>query len=286
MSIYERAMLVDISISQWSMRRYDKKVTREIEEKHETQDAGNFNKILIAVEEHKKIIQASGEARTFHYTNTLPWSDEGKRILPSANYWEYVNELNIKKHKYWRIVQSFWNGYERFKEESRVRLNTMFDENDYPPLEVLRDKYKFDISFLPIPKSEDFRVDIGSDAVDKIRLEIEQTVQTAEREAIKDLWTRLYDSIKHIIDRLSSKDAIFHDTLIGNVVELSSLLPRLNFTNDPHLNNLCKEINQSICTIAPESIRKDANLRKATVNKADEIIKKVKGYMDDEEFSR
>ena len=281
MSIHERAMLVDISISQWSMRAYDRKISKEIEEEHKAENAGRFNKILIAVEESRRIVQAAGEARTFHYMNTLPWSDEGKRILPSANYWDYVNELNIKKHKFWRIVESFWNGYENYKDEAKIRLNTMFNEDDYPPLEQLRNKFRFNISFLPIPKAEDFRVDLGNDAIERIKLEIEQTVETAERAAIKDMWTRLYDSIKHIIDRLSSEDAIFRDSLIGNVIELSALLPKLNFTNDSHLNDLCKEINQSICTIAPESIRKDANLRKATVNKAGEIIKKVKEHMNE-----
>ena len=277
--IHEKAMLVDVSISQWSMRAYDRKISKEIEREHGAEDAGRFNKILIAVEESRKIVQAAGEARTFHYMNTLPWSDEGKRILPSANFFDYVNELNAKKHKFWRIVESFWNGYETYKDEARIRLNTMFKEGDYPPLEHLRNKYNFNISFTQIPKADDFRVDIGQDAVDKIRLEIEQSVETAERAAIKDMWDRLHESIKHIIERLSSKDAIFRDSLIGNVIELAGLLPKLNFTNDPHLNDLCKEINQSICTIEPETIRKDANLRKATASKAGEIIKKVEDRM-------
>ncbi len=281
MSIHERAMLVDISISQWSMRRYDRKISDEITASYNADsDSARLNKLLIAVDESRKIVQAAGEARTFHYTNTLPWTDEGKRILPSANFFDYVNELNIKKHKFLRIVESFWNKYDMLKDESKIRLGDLFKEEDYPPLEHLRNKYNFSISFLPIPKADDFRVDIGDDAVDRIKLEIEQTVKTAERAAIKDMWDRLHESIKHIIERLSSSDAIFRDSLIGNVIELAELLPKLNFTNDSHLNDLCKEINQSICTIAPENIRNDANLRKATASKAGEIIKKVEERME------
>ena len=282
MSIHERAMLVDISISKWSMRKYDRRISLEITDQYNADsESARLNKLLIAIDEGRKITQAAGESRTFHYTNTLPWSDEGKRILPSANYWDYVNALNEKKHKFWRIVEAFWNKYDVYKDEARINLGDLFNEDDYPPLEHLRNKYRFDISFLPIPKAEDFRVDLGNDAVDRIRLEIEQSVKTAEQVAIKDMWTRLHEAIKHIIERLSSKDAIFRDSLIGNVIELSGLLPKLNFNNDSHLNDLCKEINQSICTIAPENIRKDANLRKATANKAGEIIKKVEDRMNE-----
>ncbi len=158
MKLHDRAMLVDISISQWSMRKHDKKISDEIEEQYETHDAGRYNKVLIAVEQAKIISKVANEARIFHYNNTLPWSDEGRRILPSANYWEYVGELNPLKHKFWRTVKSFWDNYYNYKEESRNRLKDMFREDDYPSLDFLREKYRFNISFLPIPDTDDFRI--------------------------------------------------------------------------------------------------------------------------------
>jgi len=278
----KRCMLADISISQWSMRKYDRKISNEITTQYNADsDSARLNKLLIAIDEGRKITQAAGEARTFHYTNTLPWSDEGKRILPSANFFDYVTELNVKKHKFWRIVESFWNKYDVLKDESKIKLGDLFKDEDYPHIDRLREKYRFNISFLPIPQAEDFRVDIGDEAVNQIKLEIEQSVKTAERVAIKDMWDRLHEAIKHIVDRLSSDDAIFRDSLIGNVIELTDLLPKLNFNNDSHLNDLCKELTQSICTIAPENIRKDPSLRKATANKAGEIIKKVEDRINE-----
>lgn len=282
MTIHSRAMLVDISIGQWSMRKYDRKISDETTERYNAErDSARINKVLIAIEKGKSISKVVNEARILHYFNTLPWTDEGRRILPSDNFFDYTQELSPLKHKFWRTVELFWNNYETYKEEARSILGDMFNENDYPALDNLRGKYRFNIAFLPIPKSEDFRVDLGKEEVDRIKLQIEQSVKTAESEAVKDLWSRLHSAIKHIIERLSAKDAVFRDSLIGNVIELSGLLPRLNFTDDPHLEEMRKEINQSICTISPENIRNDANLRNATVNKAGEIIKKVEGYMNE-----
>ena len=280
MSIHDRAMLVDISIGQWSMRKYDRKISNEVTVTYNAEkDSARINKVLIAVEQSKVISKVVNESRIFHYTNTLPWTDEGRRILPSSNYWEYVNELNTKKHKYWRTVESFWNSYETYKNEARYSLGDMFKENDYPSLDSLRDKYRFNIVFLPIPDTNDFRVNLDSHELDRIKLDLEQSLKKAETEAVRDLWDRLHVAIKHIIDRLQTKDAVFRDSLIGNVIELSDLLPRLNFTNDTHLESLRQEINQSICTISPDSIRNDAKLRNDTASKAADIMKKMEGYM-------
>ncbi|MHA1952471.1 MAG: hypothetical protein ACW96U_00805 [Candidatus Heimdallarchaeaceae archaeon] len=278
MSIHEKAMLVNLSISQWGMRKYDKKISNEIERKYNAIDAGRYNKVLIAIEEGKKIEKVATEIYVYNRVNTLPWKDEGHRILPSANFFEYTTKMNDKKIKFWDSVQAFLSNYETYKEEARIRLNGMFNESDYPNLEVLKSKYKIDISFYPIPDSGDFRVNLRDDEVDRIKVDIEQTVKKAEQDAVNDLWSRLYKAVEHIIERLSDKDNKFKDTLIGNVIELADLLPRLNFTNDSKLDEMIKDLNQSICVISPENIRKDAKLRKETADKAKDLIKKMEFY--------
>lgn len=279
-SLKNKAMLVNLSIGQWSMRKYDRRISNEVNEHYNADyDASRVNKVLIAIDQAKIISKAVNESRIFHYANTLPWTDEGRRILPTANFFDYVNELNAMKHKFWRVVESFWNNYETYKYDAKKILGGLFKEADYPDLDHLRNKYKFSIDFLPIPDTQDFRVDLTGVEMDRIKLELETSLKNAEREAMKDLWNRLHGAIKHIINRLSEKDAIFRDSLIGNVIELSDLLPRLNFTDDPDLEAMRQEINQSICTISPESIRNDAKLRQATAHKAADIIKKMEGYM-------
>ena len=69
----QKAVLASLSISQWSARKLDKKVTEEIHARnHAEPHAGRYNKLLIAREGLQKVQHVAGEARTFHYAMTQP----------------------------------------------------------------------------------------------------------------------------------------------------------------------------------------------------------------------
>ena len=92
MNLSDRALLVQLSISQWTARKYDKKVTQDVASSHGVStSAGRYNKVLLPMNDlldrvHKK----STLIRTKFYENTLPWGIEGTMMLPSANYLKFV----------------------------------------------------------------------------------------------------------------------------------------------------------------------------------------------------
>jgi hypothetical protein len=88
MKLSEKAMLVNLKISVWTARKFDPKVTQEIERSHNTRgDIGRFNKALVSLKSVKKYQVIAGEIRTFHYANTLPWGDEGVLFSRSKITW-------------------------------------------------------------------------------------------------------------------------------------------------------------------------------------------------------
>lgn len=279
LTIHDKTMLINLSITKWSMRKHDKKISDEIEQKYSATEAGRYNKCLLAIECGKQISQIDTGARTFHYINTLPWSDNGARILPSKNYFEYVRKMSSIKDEREGYVRTFIQNFEVYKEESKLRLNGLYKESDYPAIYDLEDKYSFEYSITPIPSGNDFRIDIGGMEMQKIREELEEKVKISQGKAVQDLWYRLKDAIQHIVARLSDKDAVFRDSLIENIIELTQILPRLNFTDDPDLEDMRREIEQSICTVSPQNLRSDANLRKNTAKEAKVLMDKMEVFM-------
>src|SRR6516225_6121348 len=81
-SLSSRAMLCSLSISMWSARKHDPEASEEIAQRHGAQaDAGRYHKVLLpkaALAEIRKIVS---EARQEHYFMTLPWDDNGYRVL-------------------------------------------------------------------------------------------------------------------------------------------------------------------------------------------------------------
>lgn len=291
MNLKEKALLVKFSRSQWSARKFDKKVSDEIDQAHHAHDASRFNKILLGKEALEKGQKASNEARTFVYQQTLPWNDEGWRILPSANYLPFTMEMQKKINTIQLADQEFIDRYPDYKEEAKARLNSLFDSKDYPdPQDVLK-KFETSILFQPIPDSQDFRTsqEISQADLDQMGKDLDERVKSATQEAIKDLWGRLYNAVHHVADRLSDPEAIFRDSLINNIIDLCDLLPRLNLTADPNLEAMRQEVKDRLTKYQPEDLRpKDTDkpidkatktqAREETKREAEKILKTMEAY--------
>jgi hypothetical protein len=278
-NLADKAMLVKLSISKWSARKHDKKVSKEVAQKYGTdQERGRYNKVLIAQEAIKKIGQAESAARTFHYDQTLPWKDDGARILPSANYLHYTQEIRRFKADFEAQVRAFIANYPDLIEDARRELNGLFDPADYPDLWKIDKKFAFEVEVDPLPTAADFRVNLQGEEVNRIKGEIEDRLGRAQADAMKDLFNRLHDVVKHMAEKLADKSAIFRDTLVTNIQELVDLLPRLNLTGDPRLEELRRDVADRLLGYGPEDLRKNQFARQETAQAANDILAAMAGY--------
>ncbi len=275
----ERAMIVRLTIGQWTARRFDRKVSQEVADNHKAEmDAGRYNKVLIARKELSKISVIVGQTRAYHYDHTLPWTDEGGRILASALFFDYTKEMAEYKAKFERCVTVFMDNYDQYVQDAAQHLGSMFDAKEYPRKGELRSKYKFETDIYQLPEARDFRVNLPDTEVEMIKKQITANLRQAAAEAMADLWKRLYEVVNTMADRLSTKDAIFRDSLFGNVVELTQLLPKMNITGDPKLDEMVKDVERKLC-MEPDAVRDDPKLRKKVAKSADEILEQMKGYV-------
>jgi len=279
MSLNEKAMLVHLNISFWTARKYDRKISREIELQYNADEAGRYNKILIANEYLANIRKMISAARTFHYENTLPWNDNGGRLLPAANYFNYVKAMQNLQADFDRETANFIRVYPDLKNEAKLRLNGMFDEEDYPDISTLRTKYAFSSQVTPVPEADDFRVKLNDSEVDSIKQSIERQVQNSTREAMNDLWNRLYRVVNHMAERLADPENKFKNSLVDNIVDLCDLLPRLNITSDPKLEKALLEVRQKLTAYDSQTLRDSNDIRSQTALEAQKILDKMKHYL-------
>lgn len=277
-----RAMLASLNISLWTARKLDRKITAEVNTQHAaSSDAGRYNKHLLpgdarSLDTVRKIAQA---ARDDHYTMTLPWSADGARILPAAQFMDYSAKMRQHRAGFDAALAEFLADYPTLKANARVLLNGMYREEDYPDLTAIAQKFGFVLTFSPVPDAGDFRVDIADDAAAAIRQQIEATAQEAEARAMRDLWGRLHDATAAIVDRLSQPDTIFQNSLIGNMRDLLDILPRLNVAQDPDLAAMAAEAERKLAAYHPQDLREDKATRAMVAADAAEIMDKMRDYM-------
>jgi hypothetical protein len=158
-------------------------------------------------------------------------------------------------------------------------LGDLYQPSDYPGVAEIESKFSFDNVFLPFPDEKDFRIDISEDEVKEIKRTLKQKSGEAVADAMRDCWGRLYEAVNNAVERLSDPDAIFRDSLIGNLGDLCDVLPRLNIQEDKYLDQMCGEIKAKLACQSPKTLRENKDTRKAVATEAEGILGMMSSYM-------
>lgn len=279
MNITEKAMLVKQSTSFWRARVRDGVAEKEVQAKHHNDDdMGAFLKRLLPAEAMAEGRAILSQAKAHHYANTLPWEDQSYRLLPSSNYFEYVNKQREYAAQLAAWVESFLPQYPRWVEEAKRKLNGLFDASEYPSAETLRNKFTINIGFMPIPDAGDFRVALSKDEESAVRDSIKHEIESKIEEATGDLWARLAKAVSHMQGIVGDENRRIFESVISNMRDLVSTASRLNVTGSKVLAQTLKEIDNKLCAHTADVLKNDPALRAKTAADAEAILKKMAGY--------
>ena len=281
MSIKNKALLVNLKISQMSGFKIDKGATEQVAlTNNSSMEAGRYNKNLFASTDLLSNIKSkTNDIRKKFYHNTLPWGLKGTHMLPSANFMDFSAEFRADKKDWFSLVDEFIVGIPKIKVDAPRVLGKMYNEADYPTEEEARARFSMDMEITSIP-DDDFRVQgISEDELDTIRKDITNKVTTATEDAMNVAWQRLYDTVSHMAETLADPAKNFKNTLVENTQDICSVLTRLNVTDDPNLERLRQEVEASLTTTNPEVLRHDPDARRDTAEDAKAIMDKMGSFM-------
>jgi hypothetical protein len=284
----ERAMLVSLSVSIWSARKHDVRISDKIAAEHGAdRSMGRYAKHLIPRDLLTTVNAANTALRDHHNLNTLAWGDDGTRILPAANYLGYQAQQQTLEDAFGRAVRDFVVSYPAYVETARTALNGLFDPRDYPAPARIGKKFAVRRHFLPVAQPDDFRVRLGDAEVVRIRAEIEAHNADLVAHANRDLFQRVQAVTSRLVERLSAFEVDpvagtrvhpFRDSLIENVRALLEIMPRLNITGDARIEQVRQDLAEKVARHEPEALREDHILRAEVVDAASGILARMEGY--------
>ena len=277
-SIASSAVLIDLNISVWTARKLDKNVSKEIDiNKNTTIKAGNYNKhILAGSDQLDAITKLANEIRDWHGRQTLPWSDTGTRLLPMNNFFDYKNQLGIYEAEFKSRINTFIQQYPNIIQGMAFKLGKLFDRAEYPDADKIANKFNLRYTIMPVPETNDFRVDIADDIRDEMQKEYQKAYEGRVEAAMSDAWSRLHTTLEHMIDRLSGEDKkIFRNSLVDNALELTNLLTKLNVTNDPKLEKARQALEQSLVGVTADELRDSQGARQEILARVNQIMETI-----------
>ena len=285
MDISARALLVNTTVRVWTGEKRDRAITREICSMKGAEDnAVRANKSLLG-EAIKPVQVAERAVRAAVSERTLPWMDDGTRILKGAAFLAFTEAMAAPIRGFDEAVEMFIGAYPEIRYEARRRLGDAYAEADFPPETRLKGRFGVKLTYLPIPSSDDFRVQLAAEEIAAVRRNAEEALRGTVNDAVRSLLDRLREPVAHMATRLRlfrrrSNGKIehpFRDTLVENVREIVRLAPMLNLLDDPRIAELCADIERYLTAHEPDQLRNSERLREDVADQADAILRRMQG---------
>lgn len=282
-TLTERACLMRLSAGLPGKSRKDQGVTESVKaSKQLGRDSGSWIKQKFPKWALEPLEKKVNEARAYHAAVTLPF-DAGIGILPAALIAEYGDRMRLFKAQFENLRDSHFRAkYPDMIEWAKAEHNGTFDPSDYPPVEEVLASFQFRTEVLPVPEANHFTATIssllGTDADG-----VTTRVQDAMAEGMRELMRRLIAPVKAMADKLKEvpkgdkADIVFRDSLIGNVMEIADLAPKLNISGDPQIDAFAKAI-AGLGNYTPDKLRKDKLTREEAAKAAGALVEKLSAY--------
>tara|TARA_B100000242_G_scaffold267171_1_gene216481 strand:+ start:23 stop:904 length:882 start_codon:yes stop_codon:yes gene_type:complete len=276
------SMLVDFSASVYTARKKDVSASEELEtiKKADPNVANVHKKLLGNCPELVAVQKFVGNTRNAHSSMTLPWSDMGMRLLPTSTFFKYKQYMTKAEQEFHTLVEKFFDIYEDAVVNAQTLLGDLYNPANYPPLDVLRHKFGWRLSFVPLPTSGDFRVEMEQEQAKSLAEEYDKHYSAMFGKAIDSMMGDLMKYLARLSDRLDYKSQedkkVFHDTVTSNITDmLENLLVPLA-DKDKRLHTLTRQLMDTFEGISADALREDGALRQNTKQSVDDVISSIK----------
>jgi hypothetical protein len=279
-SVASSAMLVDLTLKGYTGKKQDRHVAEEVSlDKGAQARAGTYQKNLFAGCRQLASIQSYDVmVRQWHAARTLPWSDRGPRLLPTKNYFQYLQELQAHKQAREGLVTEFEQEYANIIQSAQFELGALFDIDDYPDVSEIRHKFTFTYNLYPLPESGDFRVDIGNEGLEQLKQEFEEAQNIRITEAVQDIRNRVKEAVEKLSNQLRTepdgKKGRVHESTLETCVELCDAIGGLNLTKDQEIEDLRRSLRNVVAGVDVKDLRKDTGAREMVKQDLDDLLSK------------
>lgn len=275
-------MLCTLSISAWKARKFDGKITEEVYKTHQIEDAGRYNKRLLlrSAESYSRVCSIEGEMRRYWETHTLEYDQKSVRILPTSIFMKYTAEMRRLEEKFWMAIDEFIADYPNLKAAARESktLGPVYREDDYPTSDVLRTKFGVRQFIRPFPNSHALGVDLPEHELAKLKAALDKDAEESIRNANRDIVGRLYEAVSTLATTLYLNESPRLD-VANKVKTLCELLPQLNFSDDPVLNQILEEAQLHLGDLSGAVLKESAYARSDAASKASRLEGMMAAFM-------
>lgn len=247
----------------WTGAVTDSATSNEVtSSKQASSDAGKFVKVLVKSSALANVRNAVNKARAGLYASSVPWLASAH--LVSIDRMGAINEMiEQQKQAFDAGVKKFIEEYPTLVEGAAKRLGALFDAEDYPSADELRNKFSFSVTWLPFTQAPaDILSALDSEAAKLIESSVSEAVTRGKREARAEIIARTIravDGVAASLARYSSaanagERAVLHESRIESLNQAASALIDYYFPTDQRETDQIEEVSTALYDVAREGV--------------------------------
>ena len=132
-AVSQRAVLVTLHIRNWSETATDQSATQQVADANNVSPgSGRYIKRLLNKHACEDVRRLGQDARKAHNDLTMPWDDQGTRLLPIKAYDRYKETISNLMERRQEATNRLIFCYSEHIQQAQNELGTLFNASDYP----------------------------------------------------------------------------------------------------------------------------------------------------------
>lgn len=230
----------------------------------------------LAIQGIAPIQKLQNAARTFWREHTSPGITGDARLGTPKQYEAITAEIETLRTRMAFAVETLSANWEEelAYDASPNGLGDRFDPGLYPAKSQLADHFKINLVAVDFPKGDYSKFGFLADG---LKAQHEEMVTRIGLEARNEIRAKLAERLRQIIAKMEDEDAEkFHESTFTNLRDLLELVPDLNITEDPVIEEVRADCLHRL-NFKMETVKKSWALRQSVAGQAKDILAKLGG---------
>lgn len=291
-SLATSAVLVNAEVSVWSATKQDRVISNEVTTaKKADHSAGRYVKNLLADDPtHKQLLNYRQTVYNWLRRSTYDWNGS-LRLLPVVNLPKFKAEFHQHEKSYFALRDEFLNRYPTIVSNMAFKQGDMFDRNEYPSVDQIKDKFRIRLYVAEVPQS-DYRCAIAQDLAEDLKTtyqkQVNEEIVPQVMADIANQFMEVMESISHCcgVDEIGTstdgevktKKRKIYETTVDKAKDLCNTFRAFNLTNDAELAKASASLEKVLSGVSAEDIRESDAVRESVKQGVDDILEKFGSF--------
>lgn len=287
-SLATSSLLVSVDVRVWTATKQDRTISDEVTaSKKADKDSGRFVKHLLANDpDHKRVLNYRQTVYNWLQRRAYDWAGS-QRCLPQIMLPKFMEEYRNHQQEFAKLVDAFVAKYPSIVSNMAFVQGDMFDVNEYPPVDKIRDKFSIELYTAEIPMS-DYRCQVAQDLADDLfKSYNRQTKKIIDDILVKqaEQFINVMTSISHccgVDESVSSSGEKkvtkrkIYDTTVSKALEMCETFKSFNLTNNLALEEARASLEKTLSGLSVDMLRESESMREQVRGDIDDILNKFR----------